>query len=92
MFRQQLVRDSVNDIFMQQSLEQFRLGPDLDLDYGEIDRIARRHATDHNLPYVTVKNIQAHHWIPGNYEVKYSVYVDPRLNPVPLLKVIGVLV
>jgi hypothetical protein len=77
-FRKEILRDWINGIFELAGLAQFRILPNADLDYAEIDRVIRDHAAANNLPYVTMNNIKSHHWVAINYECRYVVSVDRR--------------
>jgi hypothetical protein len=77
-FRQELLRDWINDIFEAQGLAQFRLPLNADLDFAEIDRIIRQHAAANDLPYVQMENINKHAWLPVTFDAVYRIRVNRR--------------
>jgi hypothetical protein len=74
-FRNEILRDWVNDMLASDGLGQFRLAEGR-LEYNAIDGIIRAHAARYNLPYVGHDAEIHHHWRRGTYEAEYTIVVD----------------
>lgn len=73
-FRNEILRDWVNDMLAADGLGQFRLAEGR-LEYDAIDQIIRNHATRYNIAYVGPDAEIHHHWRRGTYEAEYTIVV-----------------
>jgi hypothetical protein len=74
-FRQEILRDWINDVLVEHGLGQFRL-VGADLDFRQIDNIIRDHAATHGQTYVTLNNIRRHDWHPVSRDLLYTMEVN----------------
>jgi hypothetical protein len=73
-FRNEILRDWVNDMLVSDGLAQFRLTEGR-LEYDAIDQIIRAHAARYSLPYVSHDSEIHHHWRRGTFEAEYTIVI-----------------
>lgn len=74
MFRDEILRDWVNDMLAADGLGQFRLAEG-QVQYDAIDQIIRAFAAQHGIPYVGTDAIIHHHWMRGSFEAEYDIVI-----------------